>query len=152
MAENTEPSALDLRRRARAARNAGDRELALADERAAVALLRLDSPGPELAHAVRHVADILVELDRAEEATAAITEALALYRAIDAPPLDIANAMRSAAVHAEAIGDKAGARELWCDARTRYAALSDVFSAMTGSPANPGVDEATMRLAALGRD
>ena len=54
------------------------------------------------------------------------------------------------ACQAEAVGDVAGAIELWRDARTRYAKLSDVFEAMTGSPANPGVAEATMRIEALG--
>ena len=40
------------------------------------------------------------------EASEPVAEMLALYRqARDAPPLDIANALRSAAVHAEAIGD-----------------------------------------------
>ena len=75
---------------------------------------------------------------------------LALYRqARDAPPLDVANALRSAAVHAEAIGDGDSAEAFWLQARQRYAALDDVFEKLTGQPGNPGVEEADRRIAAL---
>jgi len=66
---------------------------------------------------------------------------LTLYRATpDARPLDIANAMRSAAVHAEAIGDNETARAFWIQARDRYAALDN---------GSPGVAEASAKIASL---
>lgn len=48
------------------------------------------------------------------------------------------------------MGDVARAIDLWREARTRYANLTDVFQAVAGSPANPGVAEATPRIEALG--
>ena len=131
-------------------RQAGDPERALVRQRRAVALWReLGDPAP-LAHAVRHIADILVEAGRADEARAPIAEMLALYRqARDAPPLDVANALRSAAVQAEVIGDGDTAEAFWLQARQRYAALDDLFEQMTGQPGNPGVEEADRRINAL---
>lgn len=131
-------------------RRAGDLEGALVRQRRAVALWReLGDPAP-LAHAVRHIADMLVELGRAGEASEPIAEMLALYRqASGAPPLDVANALRSAAVHAEAIGDSDSAEAFWLKARQRYAALDELFEKLTGQPGNPGVEEADRRINAL---
>ena len=135
---------------AQTSRNAGDFHDALIQQRRAVALLRDVGDEAALAHAIRHVADILVAAGRAPEAAEPITEMLILYRGrADAPPLDIANALRSAAVHAEAIGDNETARAFWIQARERYAALDALFEQLTGSPGNPGVAEADARLAAL---
>jgi tetratricopeptide (TPR) repeat protein len=131
-------------------RKAGDRDAALIRQRRAVALWREAGDPAQLAHAVRHIADMLVEAGRAAEASEPIAEMIALYaRLRDAPPLDVANALRSAAVHAEAIGDGDTAEGFWLKARQRYAALDDMFEELTGQPGNPGVAEADRRINAL---
>jgi hypothetical protein len=101
-------------------RKAGDLDAALIRQRRAVALGREAGDTIALAHAVRHIADMLV-----------------------------ANALRSAAVHAEAIGDGDTAEGFWLKARQRYAALDDMFEKLTGQPGNPGVAEADRRINAL---
>ncbi|MDH7975763.1 hypothetical protein QH494_26550 [Sphingomonas sp. AR_OL41] len=131
-------------------RKAGDLDGALVRQRRAVALWRDVGDSARLAHAVRHIADLLVEAGRAAEASEPIAEMIALYaRLADAPPLDIANALRSAAVQAEAIGDSDTAEAFWLKARQRYAALDDMFEKLTGQPGNPGVAEADARIRAL---
>ncbi len=136
---------------AKAARDAGDLAAAIDHQSVAIERLRAGTNPLALAHALRHRADMLIDAGRADEAEPDCAQALWFYAQVpEAPPLDIANAVRCAACQAEAVGDVAGAIALWRDARTRYAKLSDVFEAMTGSPANPGVAEATMRIEALG--
>jgi tetratricopeptide (TPR) repeat protein len=131
-------------------RRAGDLEGALIRQRRAVAVWRELGESAPLAHAVRHIADMLVAAGRADEAGEPIAEMLALYRkATDSPPLDVANALRSAAVHAEAVGDSDSAEAFWLKARQRYAALDEIFERLTGQPGNPGVAEADRRIAAL---
>lgn len=131
-------------------RKAGDLDGALVRQRRAVALWRELGDNTRLAHAVRHIADLLVAAGRAAEASEPIAEMIALYaRASEAPPLDIANALRSAAVQAEAIGDSDTAEAFWLKARQRYAALDDMFEKLTGQPGNPGVAEADARIRAL---
>ncbi|MEP7008584.1 MAG: hypothetical protein ABI810_21570 [Sphingomonas bacterium] len=135
---------------AQQSRDAGDFYNALIQQRRAVALLRDASARATLAHAIRHLADILVAAGNAREASESITEMLTLYRATPgAQPLDIANAMRSAALHAEALGDNETARAFWIQARDRYAGLDDVFEHLTGKPGNPGVAEANAKIASL---
>ena len=135
---------------AQQSRDAGDFYDALLQQRRAVALMRDIGDRAALAHAIRHLADILVADGQAGEAAESITEMLTLYRATpEAEPLDIANALRSAAVHAEAIGDNETARAFWIQARDRYAALDEVFERLTGSPGNPGVAEAKAKIASL---
>lgn len=136
---------------ARDARAAGDLATAIDQQGMAIEMLRQGTNPLALAHALRHRADMLIDSGRAADAEPDCAQALWFYAQVpDAPPLDIANAVRCAACQAEGVGDVAGAIELWRDARTRYARLSAVFEAMTGSPANPGVAEATMRIEALG--
>lgn len=131
-------------------RRAGDSEGALTRQRRAVMVLRDLGDPAALAHGLRHIADILIELGRPVEAGETIAEMLALYREANAaPPLDVANALRSAAVHAEAIGDSDSAEAFWLQARQRYAALDALFAEMTGQPGNPGVEEADRRINAL---
>ena len=135
---------------ARAERGAGRFVAALDAQRAAARLLGSTSRNAAYAHALRHVVDILVEAGRPHEATALCTEAIALYRDLpDADPLDVANAVRSAAVHALATGDRQAARLLWMEARERYSALDDRLARLTGKAGNPGVAEADAQLAAL---
>ena len=131
-------------------RDAGDPYEALVRQRRAVALLRDAGDSLALAHAVRHLADILIEAGQTAEAAPAISEMLALYRsAPDAPPLDVANALRSAALQAEAIQDSDTAWIFWIQARARYEPLDALFERMTGQPGNPGVAEADAHLARL---
>jgi len=51
-----------------------------------------------LAHTLRHLGDLHHDEDRDDLAEPLYAEALALYRASDAPPLDLANALRSLAI------------------------------------------------------
>jgi tetratricopeptide (TPR) repeat protein len=77
-----------------------------------------------LAHAVRHVADILRGMGRTAEAEPEILEAIAIYRAQEPlPPLHLANALRVAALLKEQAGSNAEAMPLWVEARDRYSAL-----------------------------
>ncbi|MGA2649437.1 MAG: hypothetical protein ABSF28_02890 [Terracidiphilus sp.] len=76
-----------------------------------------------LAHAVRHVADILRGMGRTAEAEPEILEAIAIYRAQEPlPPLHLANALRVAALLKEQAGSNAEAMPLWVEARDRYSA------------------------------
>ncbi len=85
-----------------------------------------------LAHTLRHLGDLHHDDGRDDIAEPLSAEALALHRTSDAPPLDLANAVRSLAV----IKDSA---ELWEEAFHLYVA--------TNVP--PGVAESALRLAKL---
>lgn len=85
-----------------------------------------------LAHTLRHLGDLHHDDGRDDLAEPLSAEALALYRTSEAPPLDLANAVRSLAV----IQDSAA---LWEEAFHRYVA--------TNVP--PGVAESALRLAKL---
>ena len=127
-----------LRAQSQDARAAGRFDEALDLQRQAVALLRDAGDGAALAHGLRHVADILRDMGDAATAAAPAAEMLALYRDLpDPPPLDLANAIRSAALQAEAIG--APDADLWREARDRY----------DETGIGPGVAEAERHLAAL---
>lgn len=122
------------------ARNVGDYYEATLHQRRAVTLLRGGDP-LALGHAIRHLAEILIQAGEPEEATASVREMLALYRPhAGVPALEHANALRCAALHAAATGDDETARAFWLEARSRYDAL-DISA---------GVDEADARIAALG--
>lgn len=129
-----------LRRRSQTARAAGRIDEAVEWQEQAVEWLRDDDDDvPRLAHALRHVGDILRDAGRTAEAADSTAEMLALYRGLpDAPPLDFANALRSAALQAEAEGRPDAA--LWREARTLYDACG----------IGPGVTEAEARIAAIG--
>jgi tetratricopeptide (TPR) repeat protein len=85
-----------------------------------------------LAHTLRHLADLHHDDARDDLAEPLYAEALALYRASDAPPLDLANALRSLAIIKNS-------EELWEEAFHLYVA--------TNVP--PGVAETALRLANL---
>jgi tetratricopeptide (TPR) repeat protein len=73
------------------------------------------------AHIVRHLGDVLREMGELEKAGRCYAEALPLYRADPAaPPLDMANAVRSAAILCEALDDADQARLLWHEAHGLY--------------------------------
>lgn len=107
--------------------------------------------GPDgLPHVMRHLADILDDSGRYDEASRYYAEMESLYRGNSAtPPLEMANAVRSLAVHAEHRGDKERAHQLWTEARDRYSKLDQLFLKLTGERRNPGVEEAERRLASL---
>jgi tetratricopeptide (TPR) repeat protein len=140
-----------LSRQARIERDAKNYDQALASQMEALALVRTTGDRHSLARALRHLADILGDAGRHSEADPYFHEMLALYRELpDLAPLDVANAVRSAAEHARHMGRNDEARRLWQEARERYAALDAVFLELTGKNDNPGVREADRRLASLG--
>ncbi|MGH9144639.1 MAG: tetratricopeptide repeat protein [Vicinamibacterales bacterium] len=74
-----------------------------------------------LAHAVRHLGDLHREAGRLGDADRCYSEALALYRGSAVPDaLDLANALRPAALLKEILGDRPLARQLFAEARDRY--------------------------------
>jgi ankyrin repeat protein len=85
-----------------------------------------------LAHTLRHLGDLHHDDGRDDLAEPLYDEALALYRASDAPPLDLANALRGLAM----IKDTA---ELWEEAFHLYVATN----------VQPGIAESALRLAKL---
>lgn len=139
-----------LTRQAQVERDTGAFGEAVAFQEEALAIARdLDDP-KTLAHVARHMGDILQDAGRHKDADPHYREMLALYRAFsDVPPLELANALRSAALHQENLGNTAEARALWLEVRDLYAGLDAAFREMTGRDDNPGVAEAERRLAAL---
>jgi hypothetical protein len=97
-----------------------------------------------LAHEIRHLADLHLTLGDLEAADARMGDAMELYRAAeaegggqgDALPLDVANAVRAAAVLRDAQRRTEEARTLWREAGERYAELG----------LEAGVEEAEARL------
>jgi tetratricopeptide (TPR) repeat protein len=82
-----------------------------------------------VASALRYLGDIHGENDSADLAGLCYQEAIAIYDThADAPPLDVANALRSMAVHQQEAGETGGARNLWQAARNIYSALGVVAS------------------------
>jgi tetratricopeptide (TPR) repeat protein len=123
----------------RVARDIGDNESAVSHYRTAGDLYRGIDDRMSLAHAVRHVADILRGMGRTAEAQPYILEAIDLYRAQEPlPELHLANALRVSALLKEQAGSNAEALPLWVEARDLYRA--------TGVDA--GVAESRARLAA----
>jgi tetratricopeptide (TPR) repeat protein len=123
-----------LTRQAQIHRDLHDDDAAEPPQAEAVAIYRRLGDNRGLADALRHLGDILGEAGRGEAA---------------APLMDEMLALRSAAVHAGRIGDRQAARDLWREARDRYAALDEVFRQLTGRDINPGVEESDRRLAAM---
>jgi tetratricopeptide (TPR) repeat protein len=116
------------------------------DERAvplyeeAVTLCREEGDVLLLAHTVRHLGDLHRGADRLDDANRCYSEALSLYRSATSPPaLDVANALRPAALMREHDGDAAGARQLWSEAQILYQAAG----------IQPGVNECSRHLAKL---
>jgi ankyrin repeat protein len=113
-------------------RDLGRRSAALPFYEEAVSICRQIGDPLLLAHTLRHLGDLHHDDARDDLAERLYGEALALYRASAAPPLDLANALRSLAV----IKDTA---ELWEEAFRLYVA--------TNVP--PGIAESAFRLAKL---
>ncbi|MXW55561.1 MAG: tetratricopeptide repeat protein [Gemmatimonadales bacterium] len=87
----------------------------------AVPLCRQGDDPLVFAHTVRHLGDVLRELGDLTKAERCYAEALAAYRADPAtPPLDAANAVRSAAILSEARDEPDQARQRWREALDLY--------------------------------
>jgi tetratricopeptide (TPR) repeat protein len=113
-------------------RDLGRRTKALPFYEEAVSVCREIGDPLLLAHTLRHLGDLHHDDGRYDLAEPLSAEALALYRTSDAPPLDLANAIRSLAVATNSV-------ELWEEAFHLYVA--------TNVP--PGVAESALRLAKL---
>lgn len=139
-----QPAGVEL---AQALRLLGEVERKLHDNAAAcrhyqeaVVLYRQRGDRLALAHTVRHLGDVYQEAKNPELAEPCYREALELYRACaDAPPLDLANAIRSLAVLKGETGETQQARTLWQEAHDLYAQVNVV----------QGVAESSARLARL---
>ena len=107
----------------------------------AVAIYRAEGDALKLAHAIRHLGDIYRHEGHRELAEPCYREALNLYRSREAPPLDLANAIRGFAILQDDAGEVNEARSLWNEARELYAAVN----------VEAGVAESTRRLAVLER-
>jgi tetratricopeptide (TPR) repeat protein len=95
------------------------------------------------AHTMRHAADILREQKKPNEAAPLYSESLEIYRGYkDAPPLDLANAIRGFALLKENAGHREEALSLWQEARGLYE--------LTGIEA--GVSESDVRIRSLSVD
>ncbi|MYA33507.1 MAG: tetratricopeptide repeat protein [Gemmatimonadales bacterium] len=102
-------------------RDGGNAHAAVALYLEAVPLCRQGDDPLILAHTARHLGDVLRELGEFNKAAQCYAEALAVYRADPAaPPLDAANAVRSAAILCEAQNEPDQARQLWLEARDLY--------------------------------
>lgn len=141
----------DARAAARAAQSARDtarwRE-ALALQWHAVECAQRAGDAALHAHALRHVADILSDSGDCDAALPVYRDVLAIYAGGGFDAIDIANAVRGAALNFERLGATDDARALWRDVRVRYAALDRYFAARLGG-GNPGVAEAESHLAGL---
>ena len=127
-----------LRRRGEDERHLPDGDGGRGSYEQAVAILREADEPLLLAHTIRHLGDLHRHAQRLELAASCYDEALALYHGHpDAPPLDVANALRSMALLKEVTGDTAGALALWQQAHNIYVALH----------VKAGVAEARARLA-----
>lgn len=110
-----------LRELGRAERAAGELEAARSLYEEAVLLCRGEGHPVLLAHTLRHLGDVHREAGRLAAAARCCDEALAIYREeTRRRPLEVANALRSAALVREARGDVEAARESWEQARTLY--------------------------------
>ena len=102
---------------AQSRRDRGDRIGASINYAEAVTLLRTGSDTSLLAFALRHAADVRSELREYGAANAQIDEAIRLYRVAEpASPLDLANALRVAALNSER-----EAHAAWHEAEKLYA-------------------------------
>jgi tetratricopeptide (TPR) repeat protein len=105
-------------------RDEGDLESALVAYEEATRLCRDEGDELLLAHTVRHVGDIQMDAGRLDSARACIEEALEIYRRKDnRRPGDFANALRSAAILREMLGEASESRTTWEEARAMYAEL-----------------------------
>lgn len=113
-------------------RDLGRRAEALPFYEEAIAVCRNLGDPLLLAHTLRHLGDLHHDDGRDDLAEPLYEEALALYRESEAPPLDLANAIRSLAV-----------------IRNTAALWEEAFRLYTATNVSPGVVETALRLARL---
>lgn len=129
----------ELMTTAQARRDRGDRIGAAIVYAEAITLLRANNNTPrQLAYALRHAADVRSQLKEYAVAASHIEEAIRLYRTLvfseEATALDLANALRVAALNAER-----QAHSAWQEARGIYEELN----------ITAGIDECNERLECL---
>ncbi len=123
---------------AQSRRDQGDLVGASINYAEAITLLRTSSDNSLLAFALRHAADVRSELREYAAANAHIDEAIRLYRAAEPQsPLDLANALRVAALNSE---------------REAHAAWREAEKLYTVEHVAAGVDECIRHLARLSHD
>jgi tetratricopeptide (TPR) repeat protein len=129
--------AFELRDRGEAERSLPGSDGGIASYREAVAILRDVEGGLKLAHTVRHLGDIYRRANQSDEAEVCYAEALQIYRAHpEVSALELANALRGAALSKEKIGQPGQAAALWREAKALYETAGVAA----------GVDEASRRL------
>ena len=134
--------ALSLRERGEAERSRPGSDGGVAAYTEAIAILRGENVPLKLAHTIRHLGDIYRHLERYDEAGECYDEALALYRGHPgSDPLDLANALRGAALLMEKKGEIERAVAMWLEAKDLYQQANVAA----------GVEESARRVAALGR-
>lgn len=113
----------ELKAAADHARREGRLRDAEASLREAIAQLRDEGESLLLAHTIRHLGDLYRHMNDLGQATSCCAEALRLYRRFAgvAPPLDVANALRSMALVSEMQGNREHAYAQWREAGTLYA-------------------------------
>ena len=138
MSEDSEPIVDQARRD----RMEGRLREALTGYERAADIARTANDMGQLAHAQRHVGDLLRELGQNRSAESAASEAVALYRQhCDDASLDLANALRVLALAQESLGQSPEAGRSWREARSLYTAVGVL----------PGVHECDQHIARLGR-
>jgi tetratricopeptide (TPR) repeat protein len=110
----------ELVQRGRAARRSGQTAEALPLYAKAAEILRREGDLVRWAHTARHCAELQVELGRVEEARAGIEAVIGFYQEKNPGTLEMANALRIAALADEAAGRGAEARERWTETMALY--------------------------------
>lgn len=132
-------------------RDLGNREAARAHYQEAVSIYRTEGDVLGLAHALRHLGDIQHDTGRPDLAAPCYEEALDLYRRnVMTRRSDLANAVRSMALHKESVGDFEQARQFWLEARALYVSLDGPLRRLMGRTPNAGVVESDEHLVRLG--
>ena len=105
-------------------RDAGDPASALPLFEEAVTHCQQLRDQPQMAHALRHLGEVHLELRSFDRAQQLLRDALRLYRGLEeASPLDLANAVRPLASCLERQGADDEASASWTEARDLYASL-----------------------------
>jgi tetratricopeptide (TPR) repeat protein len=146
-------TAFALKRLGQIERDRQNREAALRHYEEAAAIYRERGDALNLAHTIRHVGDLHQDAGRAVLAAPCYEEAVDLYRRLrnQARRGDVANAIRSMALHKEQAGEIERARLLWIEARDLYASLDNPLRRIFRRRPNPGVVESSQHLARLAR-